>query len=151
MPLFAPALRWRLPSGRRGQVRVQWTLWALVLALLSSLALSPLLSRMHQVVHPGHGVAVMRSAAAPLQRPAEASPALTPADRGLLDRLFGSHGDGTQTCQLLDQGHASDGAGPQTAWIFAARVEALQTRGVLTAPTSCTLAFFEARGPPAFL
>jgi hypothetical protein len=151
MPLFAPPLRSRHPSGRRGQVRVPWMMWALVLALLSSLALSPLLSRMHQLVHPGHGVAAMRTAAVPLQRPAEASPALTPAERGPLDRLFGSHGEGTQACQLLDQGHASDGAGSQTAWVFAARVEALQPRGVLTAPTSCNFAFWEARGPPAFL
>lgn len=151
MPLFAPVLRKCHPSGRQGQVRMPWTMWALVLALLSSLALSPMLSRMHQVVHPGHGVTAVFTATASSQTQAEAPPTFTPEDRGPLDRLFGQHGDGTQACQLLDHGHASDGAGPQTAWVFAAQVESLQVRSVLAAPTSCAVAFFEARGPPAFL
>jgi len=135
---------------------MQWVMWALVLSLLSSLVLSPMLSRMHQVVHRGHGVAAMAMGVtiAVATAPSEVDTGQTPepsADRSQLNRLFGQHTDGTQVCQLLDQGHASDGAAPQDAGVFVALVAFTRARPVLAAPASCNVAFFEARGPPTFL
>jgi hypothetical protein len=116
-----------------------------MLALALSLALSPLLSRMHHVVHPGHGVVAMAAQAA------SANDALAPAERSGLDRLFGSHAEGSQVCQLLDHSSTSDGAAPQVD-VPLLDLPALSVLGQLN-PSCVTgaVAFFQARGPPAFL
>ncbi len=133
--LAAPLMAWG------GRVRTAWWLLALVL----SLALSPLLSRLHHVLHLGHGVAVMAAQAANAQE------ALAPAERSELDRLFGSHAEGSQVCQLLDHSSTSDGAAPQVE-VPLLDLPALSVLGQLN-PSCATgpVAFFQARGPPAFL
>jgi hypothetical protein len=115
----------------------------LLLALVFSLLLSPLLSLMHPVVHPGHGEAPM---VAPSANGQEALAELSP-----FDRLFGSHTEGSQACQLLDHSGAPDGLLPQD-------VVALLDLPLLLwlgrpIPTCATgrVAFFQARGPPEFL
>jgi hypothetical protein len=116
-----------------------------LLALVLSLALSPLLSRLHHVLHLGHGVAVMAAQAANAQE------ALAPAEPSELDRLFGSHAEGSQVCQLLDHSSTSDGAAPQVE-VPLLDLPALSVLGQLN-PSCATgaVAFFQARGPPAFL
>jgi len=115
----------------------------LLLALVFSLLLSPLLSLMHHVVHPGHGVAPMVAQDANSQE--------TLAELSHFDRLFGSHTEGSQACQLLDHSGAPDGPLPQA-------VVALLDLPLLLwlgqpIPTCATgrVAFFQARGPPEFL
>lgn len=120
---------------------------ALVFSLLLSLALSPLLSRMHHVVHPGHGVAdSMQEALSPTL---SATPA--PAERSPLERLFGSHTEGSPACQLLDHSGTADGPLPQ-AQVALLVLPIILGLGQLK-PSCATgpVAFFQARGPPAFL
>jgi hypothetical protein len=123
-----------------GLLRFSIARWRAVwLVLFCSLALSPLLSRMHHVVHSGHGLAK-----ATLQVGA-------PSDRFQMDRLFGQHADGSQVCQLLDHGNPSDGPLPHTtaappSWVGLPIVDLSQHR-----PAPVWLAFFEARAPPLFL
>jgi len=123
-----------------GLMRIAIARWrAVLLVLVCSLALAPLLSRMHLVVHPGHGLASANSQA-------DAS-----GDRFQMDRLFGQHADGSQVCQLLDHGSPSDGpvSSPTAALpSFASlpKVDFSQCR-----PAPVWLAFFEARAPPLFL
>jgi hypothetical protein len=116
-----------------------------MLALALSLALSPLLSRMHHVVHPVHGVVAMAAQAAN----AQVAPAY--AERSELDRLFGSHAEGSQVCQLLDHSSASDAAGPQLD-VAVLVVPTLWWQSPSRSPCiSRPVAFFQARGPPALL
>ena len=123
--------------GARGHAAV------LLLALVFSLLVSPLLSLMHHVVHPGHGVAPMVAQSPNGQE--------TLAELSSFDRLFGSHTEGSQACQLLDHSGAPDGPLPQA-------VVALLDLPLLLwlgqpIPTCATgrVAFFQARGPPEFL
>jgi len=120
-----------------------------LLALVFSLLLSPLLSRMHQVVHSGHGAAAMAA-----QTPALAATgpeALAPTERSVFERLFGQHAEGSPVCQLLDHSSTSDGALQQAN----AALSDLPThpwlgQSQITCATS-SAAYFQARGPPAFL
>lgn len=122
-------------------------MWALVFALLLSLALSPLLSRMHHVVHPGHGVAAsVQEALSPMSSATQA-----PAELSPLERLFGSHTEGSPACQLLDHSGTADGPLPQAQvalWVLPIILGLGQLK-----PSCATgpVAFFQARGPPAFL
>ena len=118
---------------------------ALVFALLLSVALSPLLSRMHHVLHSGHGMTVTAGQAAN----AQVAPAS--AERSEFDSLFGSHAEGSQVCQLLDHSSTSDGAAPQMD-VPLLDLPALSVLGQLN-PSCATgsVAFFQARGPPALL
>ncbi len=122
-----------------GVVTVRSRAMGLMFALVFSLALSPLLSRMHHVVHPGHGMANLAT------QSAEAS------DSFQIDRLFGQHADGSQVCQLLDHSTASDGplsSAPALLSCFSSLpLLALSQDG----PKSGWIVFFEARGPPLFL
>lgn len=124
-----------------GRVCAAW--WLLALAL--SLALSPLLSRMHHVVHPGHGGVALAAQAA------NAQVAVAPAETSALDRLFGSHAEGSPVCQLLDHSSHSDAAGLD--WDLAVWVvpTALWQSPVHSLGASAAVAFFQARGPPEFL
>ena len=133
--LAAPLMVWGV------RVRAAWWMLALVL----SLALSPLLSRMHHVVHLGHGVAVMAAQAT------RANDALAPAERSEFDRLFGPHAEGSQVCQLLDHSSTSDGPLPQLD-VAVLDVPTLLWQSPSRSPcASRPVAFFQARGPPAFL
>lgn len=127
-----------------GRVRAAW--WLLALAF--SLALSPLLSRMHHVVHSGHSGVAMAATAA---QAANAQVAPASGERPELDRLFGSHAEGSQACQLLDHSSHSDATGPQVdvaVWVVPTL---LWQSPVCSLGASAPLAFFQARGPPAFL
>ena len=117
----------------------------LALALSLALVLSPLLSRMHHVLHPGHGMAVVSA------QSHTAPEVLAATARSALDRLFGTHAEGSQVCQLLDHTPSADGAAPALAL-------ALWDLPALSVPcpfnASCAasfVAFFQARGPPAIL
>ena len=132
-----------------GRVRAAWWLLALVL----SLALSPLLSRMHHVVHSGHGGVAIAATAAQAANAQVANPQSAPpsGERPELDRLFGSHAEGSQVCQLLDHSSHSDAAGPQVdvaVWVVPTL---LWQSPACSLGASAPLAFFQARGPPAFL
>jgi hypothetical protein len=117
----------------------------LALALSLALVLSPALSRMHHVLHPAHGVAAM-AAQSPTGQEVFAA-----TERSALDRLFGIHAEGSQVCQLVDHTPCADGAAPALAL-------ALWDLPALTVPcpfnafcAANTVAFFQARGPPALL
>ena len=120
---------------------------ALVFALLLSLALSPLLSRMHHVVHPGHGVAAsLQEVLSPMSSGTQA-----PAERSPLERLFGSHTEGSPACQLLDHSGTADGPLPQAQVALLALPIILGLGQLKPSCASGPVAFFQARGPPAFL
>lgn len=125
------------------RVRAAWGMLALALSL--ALVLSPALSRMHHVLHPAHGVAAM-AAQSPTGQEVFAA-----TERSALDRLFGIHAEGSQVCQLVDHTPCADGAAPALAL-------ALWDLPALTVPcpfnafcAANTVAFFQARGPPALL
>jgi hypothetical protein len=119
-----------------------WGLLALALAL--SLALSPVLSRMHHVLHPGHGAPVL---AAQVHTPE----VLAATERSALERLFGTHAEGSQVCQLLDHTGSADGAAPALEAVLL-DVPALLVPCPFNASCAAnTVAFFQARGPPALL
>lgn len=132
--------------GVRARVRTSTT--ALALWLACALLLAPLLSRLHQTLHPGHGHAVWVTQTSTL--PAVAA-AHASSERSVWERLFGAHADGSSVCQLLDHGSTPQGAGPQAhAVVFDVPMP------WRAAPPSATwaagpAAFFQARGPPAFL
>jgi len=120
---------------------------ALVFSLLLSLALSPLLSRMHHVVHPGHGVAdSMQAALSPTLSATQA-----PAERSPLERLFGSHTEGSPACQLLDHSGTADGPLPQAQVALLVLPIVLGLGQLKPSCATGPVAFFQARGPPAFL
>lgn len=128
-------------------------MWALVFALLLSLALSPLLSRIHHVVHTGHGAAALAAQPASVQEaPSPVSSATQAlAERSPLERLLGSHTEGSPACQLLDHSGTADGPLPQAP--VALLVLPLPLGLGHSNPSCATgpVAFFQARGPPAFL
>ena len=125
----------------RGRGHV-WGLLALALAL--SLALSPVLSRMHHVLHPGHGAPVI---AAQVHTPE----VLAATERSALERLFGTHAEGSQVCQLLDHTGSADGAAPALEAVLL-DVPALLVPCPFNASCAANaVAFFQARGPPALL
>lgn len=119
----------------------------LLCALVLSLVLSPLLSRLHQLVHPGHGhpAAVAQTGSLSVNALPDGL-----AERSFWERLFSPHADGSPVCQLLDHSGSSDGPGlhPQ------AQLLELPTAPVLgplrTGCAAGALAFFQARGPPTF-
>lgn len=126
---------------------------ALVLSLLISVALSPLLSRIHHVVHPGHGAAAMAAQTASGNETLSpvSSATQAPAERSPLERLFGSHTEGSPACQLLDHSGTADGPLPQ---VQVALLVLPMILGLGQLKPSCAtgpVAFFQARGPPAFL
>lgn len=129
-----------------------FALW-LIVVLALSMALSPLVSRMHQVAHPGHGLAVATVLPVPLPVLIAAPQAIgsARADPGLLERLFGPHTEGSQLCQLLDHAQTGDAPlAPAPAVLLLAPSQAVYSPCV-TAPATAALAYFQARGPPAFL
>ena len=130
-----PATTWQMP-GWAGW-RATLLLWALAWAMV----LSPLLSRMHHVVHTGHSGASLA-----VQVNSEASDA-----RNLWDRLFGQHLDGSPVCQWLDHCQSSDGpvsSVPQGLSVLSAQEVQQHFESARSTPA---LAFFEARGPPQHL
>lgn len=130
-----PTTHWQSPgwSGWRATL----LLWALAWAMV----LSPVLSRMHQVVHTGHSGATW---VAPVN--VQAADA-----RHLWDRLFGQHLDGSPVCQWLDHCQTSDG--PHTTPPLGLSVMPAQElpQHLESTRTTPALAFFEARGPPQYL
>lgn len=125
------------------RVRAAWGVLALALSL--ALVLSPLLSRMHHVLHPGHGVAVMAAQS-------HTGPELGAGTaRSALERLFGTHAEASQVCQLLEHSPCADGAAPAPA-LALLDVPALSVPCPFHAFCATrSVAFFQARGPPAFL
>jgi len=151
MHLFSHAVRKAPAWGSTARGRMELPSWWVrcsavwMLALILSLALSPLLSRMHQVAHPGHGVSMA------LAQTVHAPDAGTPMARSALDRLFGLHTEGSSVCQGWDHSSSAEGAQPAGDLPLLA-VPALLVLGLL--PQRCAiglLAYFQARGPPAVL
>jgi hypothetical protein len=117
---------------------------ALVLAaLVFSLLLSPLLSRMHHLVHPGHGAAATVAQVANEQEPM--------AELSAFDRLFGTHTEGSQACQLLDHSGACDGPLPHANVALVEAPLLLSLGQPLPTNRPGRVSFFQARGPPEFL
>ena len=116
--------------------------------LLCALVLSPLLSRLHQLVHPAHGHPAAVAQTGPLSVNALADGL---AERSFWERLFSPHADGSSVCQLLDHSGSSDGPGlhPQAQLLDLPIASALGT--LRTGCAAGALAFFQARGPPSFL
>jgi hypothetical protein len=113
--------------------------------LVCALALSPLLSRMHQVLHPGHGVAGLAVAVS------SGHDLVSSAERSALDRLFGQHAEGSPMCQSLDHsGNAEGAASPVLVSLL--NLPALAVGMLWRSPCAMgAWAFFQARGPPASL
>jgi len=118
---------------------------ALAWMLICAVAISPLLSRMHQVLHHGHGVASVTATAS------SADEGVSSAERSALNRLFGQHAEGSPMCQWLDHsGNAEGAASPVLVSLL--NLPALSVRMLWSSPCAMgAWAVFQARGPPAFL